>query len=109
MPGRAGRHPRPIAPAYRQDLIREQSSASVSSTKPNVPTSNLVGLGSRCAMEQKRTADTQVASKGVVLVTLAVVVAAFLGSSGYAEYRTRRTHELTAEIANNESPSISYL
>jgi signal transduction histidine kinase len=60
-------------------------------------------------MEQKRTADTQVASKWVVIVTLAVVVASFLGGSGYAEYRTRRTHELTAEIANNESPSISYL
>jgi len=60
-------------------------------------------------MEQKRTADTQVASKWVVIVTLAVVVAAFLGGSGYAEYRARRTHDLTAEIANNESPSISYL
>ena len=60
-------------------------------------------------MEQKRTADTQVASKWVVIVTLAVVVASFLGGSGYAEYRARRTHDLTAEIANNESPSISYL
>ena len=55
-------------------------------------------------MEQKRTADTQVGSKWVVIVTLAVVVAAFLGGSGYAEYRARRTHALTAEIANNESP-----
>jgi hypothetical protein len=30
-------------------------------------------------------ADTQVASKWVVIVTLAVVVASFLGGSGYAE------------------------
>lgn len=60
-------------------------------------------------MKQKRTADTQVASKWVVIVTLAVVVASFLGGSGYAEYRARRTHDLTTEIANNESPSISYL
>jgi len=60
-------------------------------------------------MEQKRTTDTQVASKWVVIATLAVVVVSFLSGSGYAEYRARRTHDLTAEIASNESPSISYL
>ena len=54
-------------------------------------------------------ADTQVGSKWVIIVTLAVVVAAFLGGSSYAEYRASRTHDLTAEIATNESPSILYL
>jgi len=59
--------------------------------------------------EPKRTPDTQVGSKWVIIVTLAVVVAAFLGGSGYAEYRASRTHDLTTEIAVNESPSILYL
>ena len=54
-------------------------------------------------------AESQVSSKWVVIVTLAVVVGAFLGGSGYAEYRAGRTHALTAEIANNESPSIMHL
>ena len=35
--------------------------------------------------------------------------AAFLGGSGYAEYRAGRTHALTTEIADNESPSIMHL
>src|SRR5262252_295351 len=56
-----------------------------------------------------RTADTRVGSKWVIIVTLAVVVAAFLGGSSYAEWRANRTHDLTAEIATNESPSILYL
>src|SRR5262245_13706271 len=59
--------------------------------------------------EQKRVPDTQVGSKWVIIVTLAVVVASFLGGSSYAEWRANRTHELTAEIATNESPSILYL
>jgi signal transduction histidine kinase len=59
--------------------------------------------------EHKRTADTRVGSKWVIIVTLAVVVAAFLGGSSYAEWRANRTHDLTAEIATNESPSILYL
>ena len=59
--------------------------------------------------EPKRKADTEVGSKWVIIVTLAVVVAAFLGGSSYAEYRASRTHDLTAEIATNESPSILYL
>ena len=59
--------------------------------------------------EQKRRADTQVGSKWVIIATLAVVVAAFLGGSSYAEWRAKRTHDLTAEIATNESPSILYL
>src|SRR5689334_21243612 len=59
--------------------------------------------------EQKRAADTRVGSKWVIIVTLAVVVAAFLGGSSYAEWRANRTHDLTAEIATNESPSILYL
>jgi signal transduction histidine kinase len=54
-------------------------------------------------------AESQVSSKWVVIATLAVVVAAFLGASGYAEYRAGRTHALTSEIANNESPSIMHL
>ncbi len=54
-------------------------------------------------------AESQVSSKWVVIVTLAVVVGAFLGGSGYAEYRAGRTHALTTEIANNESPSIMHL
>jgi signal transduction histidine kinase len=75
-----------------------------------MPTSNLVGLGTGHEMpEHKRSGDNQVGSKWVIIVTLAVVVAAFLGGSGYAEYRARRMHDLTAEIANNESPSILYL
>jgi signal transduction histidine kinase len=37
------------------------------------------------------------------------VVAAFLGGSSYAEWRAARTHDLTAEIISNESPSILYL
>src|SRR5215467_7134972 len=57
----------------------------------------------------KRTADTEVGSKAVIIVTLAVVVAAFLSGSSYAEWRASRTHALTAEIATNESPSILYL
>jgi signal transduction histidine kinase len=59
--------------------------------------------------EQKRRADTQVGSKWVIIATLAVVVAAFLGGSSYAEWRAKRTHDLTTEIATNESPSILYL
>ena len=59
--------------------------------------------------EHKRTADTRVGSKWVIILTLAVVVAAFLGGSSYAEWRANRTHDLTAEIATNESPSILYL
>src|SRR5262245_381576 len=60
-------------------------------------------------LEQKRRADTEVGSKWVIIATLAVVVAAFLGGSSYAEWRAKRTHDLTAEIATNESPSILYL
>src|SRR5436190_4561480 len=60
-------------------------------------------------LEQKRRADTEVGSKWVIIATLAVVVAAFLGGSSYAEWRAKRTHDLTAEIASNESPSILYL
>ena len=59
--------------------------------------------------DKKRAADNQVGSKAVIIVTLAVVVAAFLGGSSYAEWRANRTHDLTAEIATNESPSILYL
>jgi signal transduction histidine kinase len=59
--------------------------------------------------KQKPRADTQVSSKWVIIVTLAVVVASFLGGSGYAEYRAARTHALTTEIATNESPSIVHL
>jgi signal transduction histidine kinase len=60
-------------------------------------------------LEQKPRADTEVGSKWVIIATLAVVVAAFLGGSRYAEWRAKRTHDLTAEIASNESPSILYL
>ena len=60
-------------------------------------------------MEKKRAAAKEVGSKWVIIVTLAVVVASFLGGSGYAEWRASRTHALTAEIATNESPSILYL
>jgi signal transduction histidine kinase len=60
-------------------------------------------------VDKKRAADNQVGSKAVIIVTLAVVVAAFLGGSSYAEWRANRTHDLTAEIATNESPSILYL
>ena len=63
----------------------------------------------RAMADNKRTADNQVGSKAVIIVTLAVVVAAFLGGSSYAEWRANRTHDLTAEIATNESPSILYL
>ena len=66
------------------------------------------GQGARWR-SKKRKADTQVGSKWVIIVTLAVVVAAFLGGSSYAEWRANRTHDLTAEIATNESPSILYL
>jgi signal transduction histidine kinase len=59
--------------------------------------------------EARRIADTQVGSKWVIIATLAVVVAAFLGGSGYGEWRAARTHALTAEIATNESPSILHL
>ncbi len=59
--------------------------------------------------DKKRAADNRVGSKAVIIVTLAVVVAAFLGGSSYAEWRANRTHDLTAEIATNESPSILYL
>ena len=59
--------------------------------------------------EAKRTVDTKVGSKWVIVVTLAVVVASFIGGSSYAEYRASRTHDLTSEIATNESPSILYL
>ena len=48
-------------------------------------------------------------SKGVIVVTLAIVVGAFVGGSVYGEYRAGRTHALTAEIATNESPSIEHL
>ena len=59
--------------------------------------------------ESKRKPDTEVGSKWVIVVTLAVVVIAFLGGSGYAEYRASRTHDLTTEMATNEAPSILYL
>ena len=54
-------------------------------------------------------AEPRLSSKWVIVVTLAVVVAAFVGGSGYGEYRAGRTHALTAEIASNESPSIQHL
>src|SRR6266496_3008557 len=63
----------------------------------------------RVMADKNRAADNQVGSKVVIIVTLAVVVAAFLGGSSYAEWRANRTHDLTAEIATNESPSILYL
>ena len=93
MPGRAGRHPRPIAPAYTAgpDPGRKQRRGQFDEARMYPPPIWWVCVGAR-AMEQKRTADTQVASKWVVIVTLAVVVASFLGGSGYAEYRARRTH-----------------
>jgi signal transduction histidine kinase len=53
--------------------------------------------------------ETRVSSKGVIGVTLAIVVVAFIGSSGYAELRAARTQVLTAEIATDESPSIEHL
>jgi signal transduction histidine kinase len=59
--------------------------------------------------DKERKADAGVAPKWVIIATLAVVVAAFLGGSSYAEWRAARTHDLTAEIATNESPSILYL
>ena len=42
---------------------------------------------------------TEGSSKWVIVATLAIVVAAFLGSTGFAEYRAMRSHALTAEIA----------
>jgi signal transduction histidine kinase len=48
-------------------------------------------------------------SKWVIVATLAIVVAAFLGSTGFAEYRAMRSHALTAEIATDLSPSIMHL
>lgn len=53
--------------------------------------------------------EMRVSSKRIIGVTLAVVVVAFIGSSGYAEYRAARTQSLTAEIAIDESPSIEHL
>ncbi|HEY4187568.1 MAG TPA: ATP-binding protein [Polyangia bacterium] len=53
--------------------------------------------------------ETRVSSKWVIVFTLAIVVAAFIGSTVYAELRAARTHALTAEIAINESPSIEHL
>jgi signal transduction histidine kinase len=53
--------------------------------------------------------EARVSSKWVIVLTLATVVAAFIGSTGYAEYRAAQTHALTTEIAINESPSIEYL
>jgi signal transduction histidine kinase len=52
---------------------------------------------------------TEGSSKRVIVATLATVVAAFLGSTGFAEYRAVRSHALTAEIATNTSPSIMHL
>jgi signal transduction histidine kinase len=57
----------------------------------------------------KEMPEARQSSKWVIVVTLAVVVAAFVGGSGYGEYRAGRTHALTAEIAANESPSIQHL
>src|SRR3954469_19193463 len=76
-----------------------------------MPISNRGGStdGVRAMTDKKRTADNQVGSKAVIIVTLAVVVTAFLGGSSYGEWRAKRTHDLTAEIATNESPSILYL
>src|SRR4051812_31450849 len=53
--------------------------------------------------------EMRVSSKRIIGVTLAIVVVAFIGSSGYAEYRAARTQSLTAEIASDESPSIEHL
>src|SRR4051795_4894911 len=76
-----------------------------------MPISNLGGApnAARAMGGKKRAVDNQVGSKAVIVATLAVVVAAFLGGSSYAEWRANRTHDLTAEIATNESPSILYL
>jgi signal transduction histidine kinase len=52
---------------------------------------------------------TEGSSKRVIVATLAIVVAAFLGSTGFAEYRAMRSHALTAEIATDTSPSIMHL
>jgi signal transduction histidine kinase len=53
--------------------------------------------------------EMRVSSKRIIGVTLAIVVVAFIGSSGYAEYRAARTQSLTSEIATDESPSIEHL
>lgn len=53
--------------------------------------------------------EMRVSSKRIIGVTLAIVVVAFIGSSGYAEYRAAHTQSLTAEIATDESPSIEHL
>ena len=53
--------------------------------------------------------QTRGSSKRVIIATLAIVVAAFLGSTGFAEYRAIRSHALTAEIATDTSPSIMHL
>jgi len=54
-------------------------------------------------------AERHPSSKAVIFVTLAVVVASFVGGSVYGEIRVSRTHALTAEIAGNSSPSIMHL
>jgi signal transduction histidine kinase len=54
-------------------------------------------------------AERRPSSKAVIVVTLAVVVASFVSGSIYGEVRASRTHDLTAEIAGNESPSIMHL
>jgi signal transduction histidine kinase len=53
--------------------------------------------------------QAQLSSKWVIVLTLSVVVASFVGATVYAEFRASRTHALTAEIAANESPSIMHL
>ena len=45
MPGRAGRHPRPIAPAYRRDLIREERGAAVKFDEARGAGTSEPGLG----------------------------------------------------------------
>ena len=54
-------------------------------------------------------AERRPSSRAVIVVTLAIVVASFVGGSIYGEVRATRTHALTAEIAGNESPSIMHL
>jgi signal transduction histidine kinase len=53
--------------------------------------------------------QTRASSKWVIVATLAIVVAAFVCSTGLAEYRASRSHALTTEIATDTSPSIMHL
>jgi signal transduction histidine kinase len=66
-------------------------------------------LGSSARFRRPTNTDGRFSSRKVIVATLAVVVAAFVGGSGFSEYRTSRTHALTAEIATDESPSIEHL